>query len=513
MDNLIDEKVIKNFLEETRSLVYLFRKNPESYENILKYISMTKDNSRLLGYVPVFKLIKALEDICKALCDDKINLNENLKTLIEIVCDKISEYCILIEKKNFDSQEFDIKPYLLYCDKAVAGEIYSPKHLLKHIGSKSRIEKKINSIIKKRTQEAPEQELSISSGKIKTILNHHEEMIARTYIINNQIELLKTAIAEKNTHELKEVYKLLASNMQNLQSTLLISHENLISLVQNEDFIKSHQEYQGFFVMANDKKYLIPSEYIVDVVCESPLNYLTVQNQKIIEYSASEDGEELENVPVYSLSSLFPDQKAKNTNILDTILIVSYQGQKVGIIVEAVQKYVSVLKKDMPPAFENFSAVTGVAFDEKYDMIPILHIPEIMKRFRSLRGYDVKKFEAVTRKHLNKILIVDDSETTRQIQHSILYTHNYSVDEAIDGIDAMDKLKSKQFDLILCDDDMPRMNGEILLDNIRRMENYATVPVVAMSEKPLAKANAFVSKSNFTRELLISTIKRMLNDE
>jgi hypothetical protein len=57
------------------------------------------------------------------------------------------------------------------------------------------------------------------------------------------------------------------------------------------------------------------------------------------------------------------------------------------------------------------------------------------------------------------------------------------------------------------------MNGDILLDNIRRMDNYKTVPVVAMADRPLAKANAFVSKSDFSRDELIQTLKRMLDNE
>ena len=167
----------------------------------------------------------------------------------------------------------------------------------------------------------------------------------------------------------------------------------------------------------------------------------------------------------------------------------------------------------MPPAFDNFPVLKGLAFDERYDMIPILHVPEIMKRFRSLRGYDVKKYEAITKKHINKILIVEDSETTRQIERTILLANNFIVEEAVDGIEAIEKMKKKQFDLILCDDDMPRMNGLILVDNIRRMENYEKVPVVAMSDKPIPQTDAFVSKSDFARDNLIQILKRMLNDE
>ncbi len=512
------DDTIKCYLEETRLLISALRKNPKDFRNHLRTLSMTKDNSHMLGFVQIYKLYKALEDIYKALCDKKLLFSDNLETLINIVCNEISSLCTMIETNSEEINNCDVKPYLLYCDKAVAGEIFDPKHLLKQNHSKSRIEKKFKSLNKIRNSKAKDEILKISSEKITRNVTIHEEMIARTYIINNQVAMLKTAIAENDMHAIKEAYKLIANDTQNLQNTLLIAHENLLAFIQDDTFLKNHQDFHGFFVTANDEKYLIPSEFIFDVICESPLNYEIVQNQKIVNYtveneSGIEDEALKEQLPVYSLSSLFPGQKAKELNAMDTILIVDFQDQRIGIIVDSVQKFVSVIKKNMPPAFEKFPAVKGVAFDEKYDMIPILHIPEIMRRFRSLRGYDVKKFEAITKKHINKILIVDDSETTRQIEKTILSSNNFSVDEAVDGIDAMEKIKQKQFDLILCDDDMPRMNGSILLDNIRRMDNYKTIPVVAMSEVPLEKADAFVSKADFSRDNLIKTLKRMLNDE
>ena len=171
-----------------------------------------------------------------------------------------------------------------------------------------------------------------------------------------------------------------------------------------------------------------------------------------------------------------------------------------------MQKFVSLIKKPMPPAFANFPILKGLAFDEKYDMIPILYIPEIMKKFRSMRPYDVKVFEAQTRKQIQRVLVVEDSETTRLIEHTILDGKGFMVEEAADGIEAMAKVKETQFDLILCDDDMPRMNGELFLDNVRRMENYAKIPVIAVSNKNILKSDAFISKSDFKRDTLIQKI-------
>ena len=519
-----EKTTIKCYLEETRSLISDIRKAPEDYRTHLRMLSMTKDNSHLLGYENIFKLYKALEDIYKALLDDKLLFSKNLKTLITIVLDEINNLCDMIEKSSSDVETVNIRPYILYCDKAVAGEIFEPKHLLKLAKSNTTTETKTTrksrtkSKSKNSSDEKKDEFLTINSQSISSTVTLHEEMIARSYIINNQVSMLKNAIAENDMRGIKEAYKLLANDTQNLQNTLRHAHENLVALIQDDAYLKSHQAFTGFFVTANEKKFMISSQYIHDVICESPLNYEVVQNQKVTNYvieseTGNKEDAEIEQIPVYSLSSLFPGQKAKSLNAMDTILIVDYQTQRIGIIVDSVQKFVSVIKKDLPPGFRNFIPVTGVVFDEKYDMIPVLHMPEIMRRFRSLRGYDVRKFEAITKKHINKILIVDDSATTRQIERTILTANNFTVDEAVDGIDAMEKIKHKQFDLILCDDDMPRMNGTLFLDNVRRMENYKNVPVVVMADTPLEKADAFVNKADFSREFLITTLKRMLNDE
>ena len=178
-----------------------------------------------------------------------------------------------------------------------------------------------------------------------------------------------------------------------------------------------------------------------------------------------------------------------------------------------MQKFVSLIRKPMPPAFVNFPILKGLAFDEKYDMIPILYVPEIMKKFRAMRPYEVKVFEAHAKKRIERILVVEDSEITRLIEKTILENNGYHVEIACDGIEAMSKIKETQFDLILCDDDMPRMKGEIFLDNLRRMENYVNIPVIAVSNTNIPKSDAFISKADFKRDTLIEKIREFFDGE
>ena len=509
--------VIKNYLAETRWLAHTLKTSPEITKEILRVLSITKDSSLILGFSPVYNLYTATEDLYKAIIDGKTVFSENLLVLINETADKLSEMCDMIEEGRMaDLFDVNIRQYLLYLDKAVAGEIFNAQNLKNNENPLL-----LSESTKNEEEDKPRQKkekngiIQLDSAKISELVNQHQEMIARSYIIINQIEMMKEAMLDGDKRAARASYKQLTADAQNLQTNLLLSHEQLLSFVQEDDFLSAHQDFHGFFVFANGRKYMIPSEFVVDVISESPYNYIEKQNQKFVVYvQENEMGNEKnrEEIPVYSLSSLLPGTPIAEHSVMDTILLVDYQKQKVGIIVDVMQKFVSVIKLPMPSSYKNFPILKGLAFDEKYDMIPILYMPIIIKKFRSLRGYDVKKFEASTRKHIKHALVVDDSDTTRLIEHTILEGNGFFVEEAVDGISAIEKLKENQYDLILCDDKMPRMNGEILLDNIRRMDNYADVPVIAVSNKAIPKANVFISKADFKRDNLIQIIKELLHE-
>ena len=271
---------------------------------------------------------------------------------------------------------------------------------------------------------------------------------------------------------------------------------------------------QGLFIFANKEKYLIPSQHIVDIIYRKKSEYISLQSQIYIKLEG-------QLIPCFSLSSLFDNQRRLSGKDADSILIAEYMEQRIGIIVEEVQQYVSLVVKPLPKAFKNFTILQGIVFDEHYDIVPILHVPEILRKLKSLRGYDMKKYEAATKKREVHILVVDDSDTTRQIEKTILESAGFVVETAFDGLDGLEKAKAKQYDLILTDKDMPRMTGLVLLDNLRRMEQYKNAPVVIVSadqndeviaEFEQLRANAFISKSDFRRGNLISAVKELVGE-
>ena len=93
-------------------------------------------------------------------------------------------------------------------------------------------------------------------------------------------------------------------------------------------------------------------------------------------------------------------------------------------------------------------------------VVPVLHIPDLMKSaLRSAEKFKVQNSIKKPAGKKKKILVTDDSITSRTLIKNILETSGYLVSTAIDGMDALTRACSEDFDLIVSDVDMPRMNG------------------------------------------------------
>lgn len=80
-----------------------------------------------------------------------------------------------------------------------------------------------------------------------------------------------------------------------------------------------------------------------------------------------------------------------------------------------------------------------------------------------------------------KILTVDDSATIRQMVSHALRGAGYEVIEAEDGVDGLAKAKSERVQLILTDQNMPRMDGLTLVQNLRALPDYKSAPILVLT--------------------------------
>ncbi len=117
-----------------------------------------------------------------------------------------------------------------------------------------------------------------------------------------------------------------------------------------------------------------------------------------------------------------------------------------------------------------------------------------------------------------KIMIVDDSRTVRQQVESALSGGGYEVIEAIDGMEALEKIAAfKDLAMIICDVSMPRMNGLELLARLKE-QNRNGLPVLMLTTEGqptlIARAKDFGAKGwivkPFKPEMLLATVRKIV---
>lgn len=86
-----------------------------------------------------------------------------------------------------------------------------------------------------------------------------------------------------------------------------------------------------------------------------------------------------------------------------------------------------------------------------------------------------------------KILVVDDSGIVRNLHSFMLKSAGFEVTEAVNGYEALEKILSTQFDLIIADINMPKMDGFALCKEIRANENYKDTPIIIVSTESEAE--------------------------
>lgn len=82
---------------------------------------------------------------------------------------------------------------------------------------------------------------------------------------------------------------------------------------------------------------------------------------------------------------------------------------------------------------------------------------------------------------MRSILAVDDSASMRQMVSFTLRSSGYEVIEAVDGQDALDKIGDKQVDLVLTDQNMPRMDGLTLIRQLRVQDRFKRTPILVLT--------------------------------
>ena len=227
-------------------------------------------------------------------------------------------------------------------------------------------------------------------------------------------------------------------------------------------------------------------------------------------------------IPVLSLASLLEmshdDIRVEGERL--PLVILRMGTKRVAAVVDALLDERDGLIKDLDGPAAQVRKLAGGILLEDGSVSLVLNIAELIRSFKpSDRVPALQKVTAAPVKTRQTVLVVDDSLTTRTLEKSILETHGYDVRIAVDGVEALAKLRSESIDLVITDVQMPRMDGFQLLEEMKKDKLLAKLPVIVVTslsrredqERGLALgADAYIVKRKFDHQELLDTIRQIM---
>ncbi len=230
-------------------------------------------------------------------------------------------------------------------------------------------------------------------------------------------------------------------------------------------------------------------------------------------------------VPLAKLSELLqlpagPEVEAGfEDGVLQVAVIVSGD-ERAGLIVDRlIDEREAVIKESGLPASMAGLSAGAVPLDGG-GVAVMLNATELLVRFREGEKTPARSFlPEKPHQNVHRILVVDDSITTRSLEKSILEAYGYGVEVAVDGLQALEVIRRDPPDLVITDVMMPRLDGFQLLEQMKNTPGMKEIPVILVTslesrdeqERGLSLgADAYIVKRKFDQRDLLTTIRQIL---
>ena len=204
------------------------------------------------------------------------------------------------------------------------------------------------------------------------------------------------------------------------------------------------------------------------------------------------------------------------------VVILSVVEKRIALRVSGFLSTQQLVVKSLGGQLRRVRNLAGAAILGDGHLVTILNVSDLMRsvQIKSVASLSVPIVTQEARRR--RVLLADDSITTRALERDILENAGYDVLAATDGQEAWELICSNEKglpDLVVSDVDMPRMNGLALTQSIKGNSKYTHVPVVLVTslESPQdrlhgmeAGADAYIVKSSFDQLELLNTIERLI---
>jgi two-component system chemotaxis sensor kinase CheA len=278
--------------------------------------------------------------------------------------------------------------------------------------------------------------------------------------------------------------------------------------------------FRGVLIAVGGQRFIVPTADIERVGRYRPEDLKTVEGRETIVFG----GRTVALVRLTDVLGL-PAMTANRSATSTAVVLLGRAEQIVAFEIDAVLDEQEVLVKPFAKPLVRVRNISGATILGSGDVVPVLRVSDLLLGARQagtpLRAASDASaaVSSATTSPAKRVLLAEDSITSRMLLKGILESAGFMVTTAVDGMDAFTALRTEKFDLLVSDVEMPRLNGFDLTARIRADRKLAELPIVLVTALATRAdrergvevgANAYLIKSSFDQSNLLDIVRRLL---
>lgn len=205
------------------------------------------------------------------------------------------------------------------------------------------------------------------------------------------------------------------------------------------------------------------------------------------------------------------------------VVVLSDPSNAYGLVVDKFLGEKDLVVRPLDPRFGKVRDINASALMDDGSPILIVDVFDLMQSTDSLlnsgRLSKVGLDQRQRQSDRKRILVVDDSITVREMERKLLQSKGYDVEVAVNGVDGWSAIRTKNYDLVISDIDMPRMNGIELTRQVKNHPRLHSTPIIIVSYRDReddrlqgleAGADYYLTKSNFEDDTLLNAVVQLI---
>ena len=276
---------------------------------------------------------------------------------------------------------------------------------------------------------------------------------------------------------------------------------------------------RALLVEVAGEPYAFPLTHIARAMKLQPAGIETLENRHHFRF----DGQQVGLLGAHQVFGCAPPKPPGNDL---PVVVLGDRNARFGLVVDRFLGERELVVQPLDSRLGKIKDISAAALMEDGAPVLIVDVDDVVRSIEKLLSEGLTSdahrpsLELTGRKQ-KRVLAVDDSLTVRELVRKLLTNRGYLADVAVDGMDGWNAVRTGQYDLVITDVDMPRLDGIELAALIKKDPDLKSLPVMIVSYKDReddrlrgldAGADYYITKGSFHDDTLLQAVVDLIGE-